>query len=127
MKIIRNREVSFSKSFLLSFPGFCFDCDENGKVDTGKLPPAALKNYLAVSENRPGEILTICNRQVIPAVGECNQCGRHVELHGFTNTCECGTDYNMSGQELAPRSQWGEETGEHIFDILSADSDYLDV
>ena len=32
----------------------------------------------------------------------------------FTNTCEhCGADYNSNGDRLAPRSQWGEETGEH--------------
>lgn len=48
----------------------------------------------------------------VPAVGEC-PCGAHVELAHFTNTCECGRDYNGSGQELAPREQWGEETGEH--------------
>lgn len=54
-----------------------------------------------------------------PAIGECNRCQREVELHGFTNTCECGADYNMSGQELADRSQWGEETGESLSDILS--------
>jgi len=57
------------------------------------------------------------------AVGECDRCGRHVHLHGFTNTCECGADYNMSGQRLADRSQWGEETGESVSDILSVDSD----
>ncbi len=53
-----------------------------------------------------------------PAVGECG-CGKHVTLHGFTNTCECGRDYNSSGQLLASRSQWGEETGESLSDILS--------
>jgi hypothetical protein len=58
-----------------------------------------------------------------PAVGECNRCGADVHLHGFTNTCECGADYNMSGQELAPREQWGEETGETVADILAADTD----
>jgi hypothetical protein len=36
---------------------------------------------------------------------------------------ECGADYNMSGQMLAPREQWGEETGETVADILAADSD----
>jgi len=51
-------------------------------------------------------------------------CGRTVLCSGFTNPCECGRDYNMSGQELAPRSQWGEETGESVSDILQADSDY---
>lgn len=63
------------------------------------------------------EVISHQNREIIPAVGEC-ECGKDVELHGFTNTCECGADYNMSGQLLAPRSQWGEETGESLSDIL---------
>ena len=51
-------------------------------------------------------------------VGLCNHCGTKVDLGGFTNTCrKCGTDYNWGGQELAPREQWGEETGEHPADI----------
>jgi len=53
-----------------------------------------------------------------PAVIRCDCCSGHVELHGFTNTCECGADYNMSGDMLAPRSQWGEETGEDLGEIL---------
>lgn len=49
----------------------------------------------------------------IAAVGKC-ECGRKVELwNAMTNTCDCGREYNGSGQELAPRHQWGEETGEH--------------
>jgi hypothetical protein len=49
---------------------------------------------------------------------EC-ACGHKLQLWAFTNTCEaCGRDYNMSGQLLAPRSQWGEETGESLGDIL---------
>jgi len=51
-------------------------------------------------------------------IGECEDCGYPVPLLGFTNTCVCGTDYNMSGQRLAPREQWGEETGESLSDIL---------
>jgi hypothetical protein len=61
-----------------------------------------------------------------PAVGACNRCGAHVTLSGFTNTCRCGADYNMSGQELADRSQWGEETGESVADILSVDCRSVD-
>jgi hypothetical protein len=38
---------------------------------------------------------------------------------GCTNSCNCGLDYNMSGQQLAPREQWGEETGETVSEILS--------
>lgn len=43
---------------------------------------------------------------------KCN-CGRMVDCSNFTNTCPCGRDFNFSGTELAPRDQWGEETGEH--------------
>jgi 23S rRNA maturation-related 3'-5' exoribonuclease YhaM len=43
-------------------------------------------------------------------------CGNTIECNNFTNTCRCGKDYNFSGSLLAPRSQWGEETGEHWTD-----------
>ena len=66
----------------------------------------------------PGHEETVRNYSE-PAIGECNNCKQEVALEGFTNTCEqCGTDYNMSGQELADRSQWGEETNESLSDIL---------
>ena len=57
---------------------------------------------------------------------QCNKCGNTVYLfNGFTNTCgKCGTDYNGFGQELAPRSQWGWETGENIVDIINPRDDY---
>jgi len=47
-------------------------------------------------------------------VTEVKCCGRWLRCDRFTNTCDtCNADYNMSGQRLAPREQWGEETGEH--------------
>jgi hypothetical protein len=48
------------------------------------------------------------------------RCRSHVELtHHFTNTCDtCGADYDGGGNLLAPRSQWGEETGETYADIV---------
>lgn len=50
-------------------------------------------------------------------------CGRTVAIYGvFTNTCECGRDYNWSGHLLASRSQWGEETGEHPADLDRIDA-----
>jgi len=50
---------------------------------------------------------------------EVRCCNTWLLCQGFTNTCDrCGTDYNMSGQRLAPRSQWGEETGEHWTDCI---------
>lgn len=49
----------------------------------------------------PGYVEVVCD------------CGETVICDGFTNTCDrCGRDYNWNGTLLAPRSQWGEETGE---------------
>ena len=46
-------------------------------------------------------------------------CGAWLACTAFTNTCAaCGTDYNTAGQRLAPREQWGEETGEHWTECL---------
>ena len=46
--------------------------------------------------------------------GEKFCCGDWFGCDSFTNTCDvCGADYDMNGNRLAPRSQWGEETGEH--------------
>lgn len=43
-------------------------------------------------------------------------CGKSLECPEFTNRCACGRSYNWAGQELAPPSQWGEETGERFTD-----------
>jgi hypothetical protein len=41
-------------------------------------------------------------------------CGTEVWCYNsWANDCDgCGTEYNGSGQRLAPREFWGEETGE---------------
>jgi hypothetical protein len=46
-------------------------------------------------------------------------CGERLVCGEFTNTCDCGRDYNMNGTLLAPRDRWGEETGESVADILA--------
>lgn len=49
-------------------------------------------------------------------------CGSTVHCDGFTSTCgECGRDYGGNGDILAPRSQWGAETGESWRDVLEVD------
>ena len=55
----------------------------------------------------------------------CGKCGRYVAIDpgAFTSSCDCGTDYNWNGTLLAPRSQWGEETGESLADIMMPMSD----
>ena len=52
------------------------------------------------------------NRLLDPALWKCD-CGEELTCTEFTNTCECGADYNWNGSRLANREQWGEETGEH--------------
>jgi hypothetical protein len=47
-------------------------------------------------------------------------CGQEVHCYStWANDCEgCGTEYNGGGQKLAPRSQWGAETGEAWYDDM---------
>lgn len=58
-------------------------------------------------------------RVIQPALLKC-ECGKIVEFWSHHDeTCSCGREYNCFGQMLAPRSQWGEETGETLGEILS--------
>lgn len=57
-------------------------------------------------------------RNVSRSVYKC-ACGEEVLCMYNTNTCDCGCEYNMSGQLLADRSQWGEETGESPVDVYN--------
>jgi hypothetical protein len=61
--------------------------------------------------DRPGKVIRVLS---------C-QCGADFELiDWFEEQCpKCGRSYNGAGQELAPKSQWGEETGETLADIYS--------
>lgn len=101
--------------------GFAFDCDPAGKVNVDALNPAARENYDSCLNGSAGvgepDVQEYHHSYVEEAVGRCT-CGELVELGGFTNTCSCGRDYNWSGTLLAPREQWGEDTGESVADIL---------
>lgn len=100
--------------------GFSFDCDKSGKPIFNS--PLAEENYKKCVNGEfdvTGPFYTEMGGSYIqPAIGICDDCNEEVELHGFTNTCECGTDYNMSGQKLASREFWGDDTGESLSDIL---------
>ena len=129
MQIIKKRQYIKETSYELVFEwvttpggGFGFPCDADGKVNTHGMSIHALRNLAdckaGVNNVKPGIVQENKYSYSEPAIGLCNHCEREVELSGFTNTCDCGADYNMSGQELAPRCQWGEETGESLADIL---------
>ena len=129
-KIIRNTrhvdciEYSLSYSYPGTGAGYGFDCDSEGNVLEEALSPAAMEN------------LTYCRRAVLTGELICDgvkdytrtvrlsrviqcDCRREVELDdAWLNTCECGRDYSGNGDLLAPRSQWGEETGESLADII---------
>lgn len=131
MRIIKHSEMKHDLSFekMFSFNefkftyGFSFPCNQWGKL----LPNASeeLKENFdkcasGVIDGTPIYDLGLrISRHTYrePAIGEC-VCGREVSLGGFTNSCDCGRDYNWAGQELAPREFWGEETLESIGDIL---------
>lgn len=42
---------------------------------------------------------------------------------GRDAVCSCGREYNSGGQLLAPREQWGEETGETAADYFAGFND----
>ena len=100
--------------------GFSFPCDPRGRVpllEWLKLRPPARKN-LADCREHPERYRKRVVRQewteFIPAVIECDACEARVVLESeWANACpSCGREYNGCGQLLAPRSQWGEESGE---------------
>lgn len=102
--------------------GFSFPVDENGGVDNTF---GWLNRIEELKKNESYTDLGIEYSErsfYVPAVIRC-QCGAEVELSMvMTNTCDkCHRDYNSSGQLLAPRSQWGWDTGESLSDILNAD------
>lgn len=62
----------------------------------------------------------VTKKGVWPMIILCARCFTMIELQEFTNTCPgCQQDYNPMGQVLAPREQWGEETGESLSEILA--------
>lgn len=130
MEIISESEVIETVYYELFFgyvdggphDGFGFPATADG-LDLPALErrPAALENYKLCLDGthqvKPGRLIELKHRYRQPAVGKCS-CGCEVTLDGFTNTCDrCERDYNSGGQLLAPRSQWGEETGEAFCDL----------
>jgi hypothetical protein len=98
--------------------GFSFPCDKDGNVRQ----IASTSNYLycRYEAAKPDGAVTFdgiadySRDYREPGYGTCD-CGRTVYLdrdYGHGIDCECGRIYNMSGQELAPRSQWEERWDE---------------
>jgi hypothetical protein len=134
MEIVQESWVEYCHKFCVHFEyddapgrGFGFDCDEHGAVDVDKLNSAAKENYSkcleGIADGHPVHLIGIHEYNWSykhPRIIKC-PCGEEVDLdHHFTNSCgKCGRDYDGSGNELAPRHLWGEETGEHFTDIVN--------
>lgn len=123
----RHQDINHLKTYTIKGTGcgYSFNCDEDGNVDVENMNPEARVNYeyCQTGKNERGETIKptgvrkSIHAWIEEAIGICDDCSQEVELGGFTNTCECGADYSSTGQRLAPREQWGEETGEHPADI----------
>lgn len=124
MKIIQEREIVEYVRYFREFTwregggGFSFDCDAAGNLENPS--PEALENFRKCVDGTfdvvDNGVREMRGTYTAPGVGRCD-CGEEVELSRFTSTCHgCGADYNSAGQRLAPREQWGIETGERWFD-----------
>lgn len=127
MEIVAESFVEEFEEFFASYEhadgdgGFWFPCAPDGKVFL-PLNEFAQANYddclAGTNGTRYVGVERTYHTYRNPAVGKCDRCGREVQLGNFTNTCKCGADYNSTGSRLAPRSQWGEETGERWFEVI---------
>lgn len=125
MRITKHSEFVDLVSYTLQFAGYAFDCDAKGQVDLEAMPLVARANLQKLLQDHgPGRVVRHERTVREPAEGRCD-CGRCVVLDdSWINSCDCGREYNGSGQELAPRAQWGEETGEHPADVARAGADW---
>jgi hypothetical protein len=129
LKIISQRQRVSGVSHSLCFyyhgteGGYGFDCDKDGNVDVLAMTELGLQSYKeCLADN--GETMRSFVREEPwaywePAVALC-KCGEEIALEGDTECEKCHRLYNCWGQELAPREQWGYETGETLADIYSS-------
>lgn len=92
--------------------GFSFPCSKEGHLLQNELTQTGRDNFLkCVNGEYEVTFKGVKDYSYVyyePAIGLC-ACGKRVTLEdSFINECSCGLTYNMSGQLLAPRSQWEE-------------------
>ena len=109
-------EVSWRLNYTLTFhrgAGWSFDCDEKGNINESKLTKAGKSNLDMCRNGQytvdPPEISKRDRIYYSPMVIQC-QCGKTLAVSdSWENPCECGRNYDGSGNELAPRALWGDE------------------
>lgn len=122
MKIIKHRtyfeNIGYKKIFGVQPDNmyFAFECSEEGVVDESALHPDAVANYHACKNGTKvvnGKVMEFLEIKKFhqegydSAVGICDVCENNLELSDpMTNTCDCGAEYNGSGQRLEDRRLW---------------------
>lgn len=123
-QIIKQRRVYYETEYRVEYTdranpgcGFSFPANEEGQIRLIELAAPALAN-LRIAQADPERytmaLKTYTNKSVDDAQIKCDRCAQVVVLaDAWWNVCPtCGADYDGTGNRLAPRSQWGEETGE---------------
>ncbi len=126
--------------------GYSFPCDEQGRLDFSETDATLIASGMspekvaASTETAQAKYLSLCDDPDFndlgiqverwsfwdPTIIRC-QCGAQVSLEStWLNACDCGRDYDSVGNLLAPRCQWGEETGEHWCDVVNAGAGFDD-
>jgi hypothetical protein len=128
----RLERVGYVRSFdTVGHPGcgYAFACDKEGNL----LPPSCSEAEVNRAKVFAAIGIKYLDRGIqswsapwtAPAIGICEKCGHLITLElPIANSCDgCDAEYTMSGQRLAPREQWGEETGESLADIFAGEYD----
>lgn len=138
LEMITRRERVYYVEYSLSYEsiahpgsGYSFPCDEHGNLIVEQDNPGRAENYERVKNDeayRFQGIKKYRHSYIEPASGKC-ECGRVVYLdwdNGHGIDCECGRIYNLSGHELAPRSQWDDRYDDDSTQPYWAEFGYID-
>ena len=123
LREIREREYVEQDVYSLEYTdehgdGFSFPCDENGDPDGLRPEAAANLEFCRANPERFARAGVVTKRTLRwrePAAATC-ECGETFPLQDvYLGACpcpNCGTWYNLFGQELLPPYKWGNIDGD---------------
>jgi hypothetical protein len=138
LEMLTRREKIYYTEYRLVFDsktrpgsGYSFPCDKDGVLIQEADNPGRDERFLEVKADENYEFMGLKEYRhsyIEPASGKC-KCGKIVYLdwdNGHGIDCECGRIYNLSGQELAPRSQWDDRYDDDSTQPYWAEFGYVD-
>jgi hypothetical protein len=106
--------------------GYSFPADKTG-IDFAELHDCAIDNLLScyTRADISGPFYSAREWSYMQAAVYRCKCGGEIVCESpYGNDCNrCNGEFNQSGQRLAPREFWGEETGESYSDIVNGNED----